>query len=153
MQARQRQDRHASRQPHAHQAAPSRPADKAAEDAAVIQLEQWMHIKELQRQGLSKRQIAKITGHTRNTIARALENQAPPAYPQRQTKSKLDPFKPYLKTRFEAFGLSAVRLLPEIEAQGYTGLLNLVQRYPKTLKDIKRLAERATVRFETPLGH
>jgi transposase len=131
----------------------SRSADKAAEDAAVIQLEQWMHIKELQHQGLSHRQIAKITGHTRNTVAKILAQEAPPSYPKREAPSKLDPFKAYLKARYEAFGLSGVRLLEEIEAQGFTGSLDIVQRYLKTLKDQKRVAERATVRFETPPGH
>lgn len=112
-----------------------------------------MDIKELHRQGLSHRQIAKITGHTRNTVAKVLSQETPASYPKREVASKLDPFKVYLKQRYEAFGLSGVRLLEEIQAQGFTGSLDIVQRYLKTLKDQQRVVGRATVRFETPPGH
>lgn len=118
----------------------------------MIRTEQWMDIKELHRQGLSQRQIAKRTGLARNTIARILDQKTPQPFQTPARKSKLDPFKPFLRQRWEAYGLSAYRLLEDIQAQGYDGSVNLVQRYLKSLKQQQRLDARATVRFETAPG-
>ena len=65
----------------------------------------------------------------------------------------LDPYKPYLTARWEAVRPQRTRLLEEIRAQGYTGCLNLVQRFLKTLKDQHKAHAKATVRFETPPGY
>ena len=43
----------------------------------MIGSEPWMDIKELHRQGLSQRQIARHTGHSRNTIAKVLGQPLP----------------------------------------------------------------------------
>ena len=119
----------------------------------MIDSEQWMEIKQLHKQGLSGRQIAHVTGHSRNTVAKALAQPVPQSFPTPERASCLDPFKPYLKERYEAYGLSGVRLRDEIAAQGFTGSLDIVQRYLKTLKVDQVVAKRATVRFETPPGH
>ena len=118
----------------------------------MIRTEQWMDIKELHRQGLSQRQIAKRTGLSRNTIARILDQKTSQPFQTPARKSKLDPFKPFLRQRWEAYGLSAHRLLEDIQVQGYDGSVNLVQRYLKSLKQQQRLDARATVRFETAPG-
>jgi transposase len=118
----------------------------------MIRLEQWMDIKELQRMGLSVREIARRTGHSRNTIRKLTDQRTAPSFHKPLRPSCLDPYKPYLKERFENFGLSAVRLLGEIRPQGYAGSINLVQRYLKTLRDAKTVSGRATVRFETAPG-
>jgi transposase len=111
-----------------------------------------MDIKELQRMGLSVREIARRTGHSRNTIKKLTGQRTAPSFHKPVRPSCLDPYKPYLKERFEKFGLSAVRLIDEIRPQGYTGSINLVQRYLKTLRDAKTVSGRATVRFETAPG-
>ncbi len=118
----------------------------------MIDPEQWMNIKQLHKQGLSRRQIARLTGHARNTIAKALAQPAPQPFQKPERPSCLDPFKPYLKERYEAYALSGVRLREEIEAQGFTGSVDIVQRYLKTLKARQSANSRATVRFETPPG-
>lgn len=119
----------------------------------MINPEQWMDIKQLHKQGLSERQIARLTGHSRNTIAKILAQPTPQPFqkPERRP-SCLDPFKPYLKERYEAYGLSGIRLREEIQAQGFTGSVDIVQRYLKTLKAGQTASSRATVRFETPPG-
>ncbi len=119
----------------------------------MIKPEEWMDIKDLHRQGLSQRQIAKQTGHSRNTIARILKEAIPKPFSKPARASILDPFKPYLAQRFGEFGLSAVRLLEEIRPQGYTGSLDVVQRYLKTLRNEHVAGGKRTVRFETPPGH
>ena len=119
----------------------------------MLELEEWMEIKDLHRQGMSKREIARLTGHSRNTIARLLRQKAPEPFHRPARASILDPYKPYLKARWGKYGLTATRLLEEIRPQGYVGRINLVQRYLKTLKDHQDAHDSATVRFETPPGH
>lgn len=111
-----------------------------------------MTIKDLQRQGLSQRKIAQLTGHSRNTIAKQLGQVSPKPFTRTPRKSRLDPFKPYLTERYQTYHLSAVRLLEEIRPQGYTGSINLVQRFLKTLKEEQVGKSKITVRFETAPG-
>ena len=124
----------------------------------MIQPEIWMDIHSLHRQGLSARQIAKQTGHARNTIAKILKQTTPQPFgkgsgkPRKVRESLLDPFKPYVEARYRECGLSAVRLLAEITPQGYTGSVNLVQRFVKTIKAEQFVKAKMTVRFETPPG-
>ena len=111
-----------------------------------------MTIKDLQRQGVSQRQIARLTGYSRNTIAKQLGHATPKPFVKTPRKSRLDPFKLYLTERYQTYGLSAVRLLEEIRPQGYTGSINLVQRFLKTFKDERTGKAKMTVRFETAPG-
>lgn len=118
----------------------------------MVRTEQWMDIKELERQGVSQRQIARQTGLSRNTVARLLNQKVPTAFQAPERASKLDPFKPFVRQRWETYALSATRLFEDIQAQGYSGSVNLVQRYLRSLKEQQRLDARATVRFETAPG-
>lgn len=118
----------------------------------MIGLEMWMDIKDLHRQGLSQREIARRSGLSRNTIAKILQQKTPQPFQVPKRASCLDPYKPYLLVRWQQYALSAPRLLEEIKAQGYTGSVNLVQRFLKTYKDQNRATQRATLRFETAPG-
>ena len=111
-----------------------------------------MDIKDLHRQGLSQRQIAARTGRSRKTVRKLLAQQTPQPFQRPPRKSRLDPFKPYLTNRYQQYGLSGVRLLAEIQAQGFTGSLDIVQRFLKTLKHEQAATAKATVRFETAPG-
>lgn len=118
----------------------------------MVRPEQWMDIKQLHRQGLSQREIARQTGHARNTVAKVLAQ--PTLEPAKRPKraSCLDPYKPYLAERWQHYNLRAPRLLEELRAQGYAGSINLVQRFLKTLRDEQGARKRATVRFESAPG-
>src|SRR5581483_1832853 len=118
----------------------------------MLKAEQWMDIKDLHRQGLSQREIARRTGLSRNTIAKVLSQKTPAVFQKPTRPSCLDPYKPYLTERWQHYGLRAPRLLQEIQAQGYTGSINLVQRFLKTLREEYSVRTKATVRFETPPG-
>ena len=118
----------------------------------MIRTEEWMDIKELHKQGLSQRQIARQTGHSRNTIAKVLCQPAPKSFAKPARRSILDPYKAYLADRFDKSGLSAKRLWEEVRAQGYAGSADVVERFIKPLKDAKRTLAKATVRFETAPG-
>jgi transposase len=64
----------------------------------------------------------------------------------------LDPHKDYLTERWQEHGLSAVRLLPEIQARGFTGSIKIVRLFLAQLRAATRPDSRLTVRFETPPG-
>jgi transposase len=118
----------------------------------MLTTEEWMDIKDLHRQGHSIREIARRTGHARNTVRAIIKERVPAAYQRQSPPSKLDPFKPYLDERYKNCSLSAVRLYAEIGPMGYAGSVDLVRRYLSTLAPQKRAMEQLTVRFETPPG-
>lgn len=111
-----------------------------------------MDVKLLLREGHSQREVARLTGLSRNTVARVVADPAPAPYQRAPGSSKLDPFKPYLERRFGECPLSAVRLLAEIRPMGYTGSIDLLRRFLATLRSSQRALTKATVRFETPPG-
>jgi transposase len=111
-----------------------------------------MDIKTLHREGHSIKEIARQTGRSRNTVRRVLREAAPAGFSKTERDSCLDEFKLYLRERFESTGLSAVRLLPEIQAMGYVGSISTLRRYVHTLRPEQERLKKLTVRFETPPG-
>lgn len=118
----------------------------------MLQLEEWMDIKLLQKEGHSIKAIARQTGHSRNTVRRILRSKEPQAFQVPEHSSCLDDFKPYLRQRWESTGLSAVRLLDEIRPMGYTASIATLRRYLHTLRPEQERLRKVTVRFETPPG-
>src|SRR5689334_10220126 len=119
----------------------------------MLTVEEWMDVKMLASQGHSARSIARITGRSRNTVARLLAQPAPQPFQKPPCPSKLDPFKPYLERRLAQYPLSAVRLLEEIRPMGYDGGVCVLRRFLATIRTKQRAQATATVRFETPPGH
>lgn len=111
-----------------------------------------MNIKMLRNEGHSIKAIARQTGRSRNTVRRVLREPAPSAFNKSPRHSRLDAFKSYLRERWEDCALSAVRLLPEIQAMGYSGSIATVRRYLHSLKPERERLRKLTVRFETPPG-
>ena len=111
-------------------------------------------------QGLTKAVIAERLGINRRTINRWISkgdldrdvDATVPRYgPRPAVPTKLDPFKPIIETRLKALPeLSAVRLLEEIRAAGYTGGYTQLKEY---VRKIRPRETEAVVRFETPPGH
>lgn len=111
-----------------------------------------MDIRSLRKEGHSIKAIARMTGRSRNTIRRVLRDAEFTGFREPQRHSCLDSFKDYLCRRYEECGLSAVRLLPEIQAMGYTGSIATLRRYLHSLKPEQERMRKLTVRFETPPG-
>lgn len=111
-----------------------------------------MDIHFLKREGLSIREIARRTGHSRNTVRKLLRAGQPPRFHAPKRASQLDPYKAHLTQRYREHGLSAVRLLAEIAPMGYSGSVDVVRRFLATLKTDHRHERRLTVRFETAPG-
>ena len=118
----------------------------------MLKLGQFMDIKELQSEGLSIRQIVERTGFSRNTVRKVLRGRHPMRAKVVSRSSKLDTFKDYVRQRVAEYSLSAVRLLPEIQAMGYDGSIQTLRRFVSGLLAPQRRLQQATVRFETPPG-
>jgi transposase len=112
-------------------------------------------------QGVSKSGIARKLGLNRRTInrwitegqlERDLETQEVSAPQRKGRPSKLDPFKPIIQARLESYpALSAVRLLDEVRAAGYTGGHTQLGLYVAQIRP--RPEVEPVVRFETEPGH
>jgi transposase len=118
----------------------------------MIKVDQFMNIKELKQQGLSIRDIARMTGHSRNTVRKVLRGEHTLKAKSPERSSRLDPHKDYVRQRYEQHGLSAVRLLAEIVPMGFDGSIATLRRFLRTLKQDVRRNQKLTVRFETPPG-
>jgi transposase len=116
----------------------------------MLSTDQFMDVALLYREGRSLREIAALTGHSRNTIRRVVREKAPSAFHTPPRPSRLDPFKDYLRGRFLEHGLSAVRLFAEVRSMGFTGSEVIVRRFIRSLRDSAHA--KLTVRFETPPG-
>jgi transposase len=117
----------------------------------VIDLEEWVDIVALHRQGFPIKAIARKLGISRNAVRRALRRDGPPVRAaQKRPPSKLEPFKDYLLSRLAEFPeLSTVVLFEEIQAQGYAGGLTILRNFTRPYRVRRR---EPVVRFETPPG-
>ena len=95
----------------------------------MLTVEEWMDVKQLFNEGHSRRAIARITGYSRNTVDKLLLQAVPVPFAKPPRPSQLDPYKPYLRQRYQACPLSAVRLLEEVRPMGYRGGLCVLRRF------------------------
>ncbi len=110
--------------------------------------------------GTSKSALARQLGVSRDTIHRWIRDgeldrdldDTPVAYgPRRPTPTKLDPYRAIIETRLAAYpALSAVRVLEEIRAAGYTGGYSQLTACVRQLRPAP--VPDPVVRFETPAG-
>jgi transposase len=109
-------------------------------------------------QGLSRQAVADLLGISRRTLHRweqegLLEGPVPERkYVRREPRpTKLDPYKSIIEERLTAYPeLSAVRLLDEVRAAGYTGGYTQLQEH--VLRVRPRPPKEPVVRFETAPG-
>jgi transposase len=111
-------------------------------------------------QGTSKSALARQLGVSRDTIHRwirdgeldrDLDADALRYGPRPPVPTKLDPYKPIIEARLAAFPeLSAVRLLDEIRAAGYTGGYSQLTAFVQRVRPTP--APEPVIRFETPAG-
>jgi len=103
------------------------------------------------RQGLSISQISVLTGYSRPTIRKYLEQGQTPCYgPRKPRPHLLDPYLPFLEQRLKAGVWNAVVLWRELREQGYPGGYTTVKNW---VRPQRREAQVVAVRrFETPPG-
>jgi transposase len=120
----------------------------------VLLAERAMEIRILHRQGLSAREIARRTGHSRNTVVRYLKSEEVPRYtPRPPVAGKLSPHEAWLAGRVRDAlpeRLSAVALLRELRERGYDGGVTILRERLVRLRPAT--AAEPVVRFETEPG-
>ena len=105
-----------------------------------------MDIVMLQRQGLSKRQIAGRLGIHRATVSRYLERGGePPPAPAQRRGSALGEFAERIKAWMEEDDYHATWMHPRLKALGFAGGVRAVQRFVRGVRD--RLVRKAFLRF------
>lgn len=122
----------------------------------MITYEEFVMVHTLYKQGYSIRAIAIMTGLDRRTVSKRLkECRLLPRKP-RIYKSKLDPYKEYIKKRV-AEGLPdkipSTVIYREIQTKGYEGKIRILQAFMRELyKEHLHIKEEKAVRFETAPG-
>ena len=89
----------------------------------MVGVQQWAEIRRLVLvEGRSQREVARLTGLARDTVARAVASEAPPRYARAPAESKLDPFRDWI---CEQLGLEpsiqSLRLREMAAELGYEG--------------------------------
>ena len=108
-------------------------------------------INDYKRQGLTVSQISEVTGYSRPTIRKYLDNQKTPVYGPRQPRpTQLDPFKAFLKERTGAGVWNAVVLLKELKERGYSGGYTALKDFLSPQRKEAHVV--AVRRFETAPG-
>lgn len=117
--------------------------------------ELWATIRRMKNaDGLTMREIARALRVHRKTVRRALESETgAPANSDRGPRAgaKLEPYKPYLKSRLEEYpDLKAIKLLKEIRQRGYAGGHTVLKDYLHGIRAGRQPA--SFLRLETQPG-
>lgn len=106
---------------------------------------------ELRAQGKSIHEIARLTGHSRNTVRKYLKlRDLPQPKPRPPRKSKLEPFKPHILGWLQEGIYNCEVLLEKLRAIGFTGGKTIVKDFVKALRPPR--LPKAVMRFETAPG-
>ncbi|HEY6377276.1 MAG TPA: IS21 family transposase [Edaphobacter sp.] len=108
-----------------------------------------MDIQKLHHDGVSVSEIARQLNLDRKTVRKYLR-QAPRAYARKAKQWKIDPFRSYLRERWELGVHNAARLFSEVQKRGYAGGITQVRAVVGPWRSEGQ--ERAFVRFETAPG-
>jgi transposase len=120
----------------------------------MVQEERWQEIRRMHREDrLAVTEIARRLDLDRKTVRRCLSQERWQRYrrPER-TDTLLAEHAEYLTDRAPQVGYSAQVLYQELKGKGYRGSYDTVKRFVRPLRSAESLAERASVRFETPPG-
>jgi transposase len=96
----------------------------------MLDLQDFLTLKELQKQELSYSEIARRTGFSRNTIRKYINSDAPPEAKKRAPKSsKLDDYKDYIIQRLKDYPITAYKIYKEIQERGFIGKYTIVKDF------------------------
>lgn len=110
-----------------------------------------LRVQELAVEGKSLREIARMTGFSRNTVRKYLRDglsREPRPRPRRG--SKLDAYKPTIDDWMKSGLFNCQVMLARLRELGYTGGVSTLKNYVQRFRPPKR--QRATLRYETPPG-
>lgn len=124
------------------------------EEERMVQEERWREVRRMaSEEQLPIAEIARRLDLDRKTVRRCLKQEAWQPYQRDvRTDTLLAEHADFLRDRAPRIGYSAQVLFQELKGKGYAGSYDTVKRFVKPLRTAEALAERATVRFETPPG-
>lgn len=143
--------------------APGAPAQEPARKRrpAPLTAEERARILALRAERLGTREIERRTGIGRKVVRRVLTEasqleaeatgQRPRSPSATARASKLDPFRETIKESVE-LGLTATRILRELEALGYTGGRSILTDYVRSIRSAAAPRKQVWRRFETSPG-
>jgi transposase len=96
---------------------------RSGEEECVVGVQQWAEIRRMVLvEGRSQREVARLTGLARDTVARAVRSEEPPRYARPPAPSRLDPFKEWICEQLRADPrIPATRLREMAVELGYEG--------------------------------
>jgi transposase len=109
----------------------------------------WAEVRAFEADGISRREIARRLGISRNTVKALAEADEPPRYSRASVGSMLDPLEPVLRRLLEEWpGIKAPRVTEILrEDYGFTGSVDLVRKRLATLRPARvRPAQRTGYR-------
>lgn len=118
-------------------------------------LQQWAAVRELHKRKVSKLQIAKQLGMSRNTVKRLIKLREEPKYTRQNYATKVDSYMNLIiKLRLSPeYDFNGTRIFRELKKLGYKGSINPIYRALKKIDEKKTdISPKATVRIETPVG-
>jgi transposase len=123
------------------------PAVVKAQQRRARRLALYQQIWGLHRQGYAGASIAKRLGIGKSTVFRYLRAAT---FPERQGRSDvgrslLDPYKPYVLSRWNEGCREALKLFEELKLRGYPGSYVTVARYAQRLRQAQGLSRRQRV--------
>jgi len=117
----------------------------------MIKQGDWIMIRSLYNEGLSKSEISRQLNINRETVSNNLKEVKTPKYIRKDKDSDiLDDFKEYIKLRLNKYNLTGQKLYEEIEKQGYKGGYQTVVNFVSGIKKIYK--SDAVMRFESLPG-
>ena len=116
----------------------------------MLNLEDFMNIRDLKQQGWSVSAIAEQLNLDRKTVRKHLLDAPQPYKRENPASCKIDPYRPFLRERWEKGVHNARKLLDELRGRGYDGGYSQLKLAVSPWREEGR--ERAFVRFETGPG-
>ena len=116
----------------------------------MLNLEDFMNIRDLKQQGWSVSAIADELSLDRKTVRKHLLEAPQPYKREKPAPCKIDPYRPFLRERWETGVHNARKLLDELRLRGYDGGYSQLKLAVTPWLEEGR--ERAFVRFETGPG-
>jgi transposase len=102
----------------------------------VLGVQQWAEVRRLVLvEGRSQREVARLTGLARDTVARAVASQTPPKYVRAPAGSKLDPFREWICEQLREDPTIQAQRLRELAGElGYEGGRTIFDDYVREVR-------------------
>jgi transposase len=124
---------------------------RSREEECVLGVQQWAEVRRLVLvEGRSQREVARLTGLARDTVAKAVASETPPRYMRASAGSKLDPFKDWIGERLREDPTIQAQRLRELAAElGYVGGKTIFDDYVREVRPrfrVRRTFQRTVYR-------